>query len=101
MVRPFQILVTAISLALSVSACTTKGSELFTPSPRPTARFPNIGYATWTDAEPPYRLYPGDVLTVETPAAPELNRTITVQADGRISLPLLPPIMVADRSILD
>jgi len=41
------------------------------------------------------------VLTVEVPAAPELNRTVTVQADGRVSLALLPPVMVADRSILD
>lgn len=90
-------------VVLAVSACASDrgGSELFTPSPHPSARFPNIGYATWSDAEPPYRLYPGDVLTVEAPAAPELNRTVTVQADGRVSLPLLAPIMVADRSILD
>jgi protein involved in polysaccharide export with SLBB domain len=95
--------VIALTLVLTLSACASSAgrSELFTPSPHPSARFPNIGYATWSDAEPPYRLYPGDQLTVEVPAAPELNRTVTVQADGRISLPLLAPVMVADRSILD
>ncbi len=41
------------------------------------------------------------MLTVEIPAAPELNRVVTVQADGRVSLPLLAPVMVADRSITD
>jgi len=93
----------ALSLLLVLSACASDagGPDLITPSPRPSARFPNIGYSNWSDAEPPYRLYPGDVLTVEVPAAPELNRVVTVQADGRISLPLLEPVMVADRSILD
>jgi len=93
----------ALVLSLGLSACASGAGrpDLFTPAPHPSARFPNIGYATWSDTEPPYRLYPGDQLTVEVPAAPELNRTVTVQADGRISLPLLEPVMVADRSILD
>jgi polysaccharide export outer membrane protein len=89
-------------LALALSACSSSTNpDLFTPKPQPTNRFPNIGYATWSDAEPPYRLYPGDVLSVEVPAAPELNRIVTVQADGRISLPLLEPVMVADQPIVD
>jgi protein involved in polysaccharide export with SLBB domain len=92
----------ALSLMLALAACASKSNpELFTPAPQPSADFPNIGYATWSDQEPPYRLYPGDVLTIETPSAPELNRTVTVQADGRISLPLIEPVMVADRPILD
>jgi polysaccharide export outer membrane protein len=61
--------------------------------------FAEIGFATWTDNEPEYRLYPGDVLDVGPLSAPELNRTVTVQPDGRVSLPLLPPLMAADRSI--
>ena len=28
---------------------------------RPTADFPNIGYATWNEDEPPYRLYAGEI----------------------------------------
>jgi polysaccharide export outer membrane protein len=93
----------ALSFALALAACGSDGGkpDMFTPAPKPSARFPDIGYATWSDAEPPYRLYPGDVLTLEIPAAPELNRTVTVQADGRISAALLRPIMVADRSIED
>lgn len=92
----------SLAVTLALSACgATSNPDNFTPTPQPSAAFPNIGYATWSDEEPPYRLYPGDVLTVEIPAAPELNRTVTVQADGRISLPLLEPVMVADRPILD
>ncbi|HTI68264.1 MAG TPA: polysaccharide biosynthesis/export family protein [Caulobacteraceae bacterium] len=60
--------------------------------------FVDIPYATWTDDEPDYRLYPGDQLDVSVLSAPELSRSVTVQPDGRITLPLLPPIMVADRS---
>jgi protein involved in polysaccharide export with SLBB domain len=61
-------------------------------------RFPNIPYATWKDDEPQYRLYPGDELDVVAPSAPELNKTVTVQPDGRIMLPLIAPQMAAGRS---
>jgi polysaccharide export outer membrane protein len=60
--------------------------------------FVDIPYATWTDAEPEYRLYPGDQLDVTVLSAPELNRSVVVQPDGRITMPLVPPMMVADRS---
>jgi protein involved in polysaccharide export with SLBB domain len=61
-------------------------------------RFANIPYAAWTEDEPQYRLYPGDELDVIVPSAPELNKTVTVQPDGRIMLPLLAPQMAAGRS---
>ena len=61
--------------------------------------FADIGYATWQDSEPDYRLYPGDILEVSVLSAPELNRTVTVQPDGRITLPLVQPVMAADRSV--
>jgi polysaccharide export outer membrane protein len=61
-------------------------------------RFVNIPYAAWTDDEPQYRLYPGDEIDVSVPSAPELNKTVTVQPDGRIMLPLLAPQMAAGRS---
>jgi protein involved in polysaccharide export with SLBB domain len=61
-------------------------------------RFVNIPYAAWTEDEPQYRLYPGDELDVVVPSAPELNKTVTVQPDGRIMLPLLAPQMAAGRS---
>ena len=87
----------ALSAAALLAGCASSG-EPFTPRPQPTAAFPNIGYANWTDAEPPYRFYPGDELEVSIPSAPELNRTVIVQPDGRVSLPLIAPVMVADRT---
>ena len=71
------------------------------PAPRATQGqgFSDIPYASWTDYEPDYRFYPGDELEVSLPSAPELNKTVTVQPDGRISLPLITPVMAADRTI--
>ena len=63
--------------------------------------FQDIGYATWSDDEPSYRLYPGDELDIAVPSAPELNKTVTIQPDGRVSLPLVGPVMVADRTTLE
>jgi polysaccharide export outer membrane protein len=63
------------------------------------APFANIGFATWQEDEPEYRLYPGDTMDISVLSAPELNRTVTVQPDGRITMPLVPPIMAADRSV--
>ena len=72
------------------------------PGPRAHPRdggFRDIPYASWNDYEPPYRFYPGDEIEVSAPSAPELNKTVTVQPDGRISLPLIPATMAADRTI--
>jgi polysaccharide export outer membrane protein len=63
--------------------------------------FQDIGYATWNDDEPSYRLYPGDELDIAVPSAPELNKTVTIQPDGRVSLPLVGPVMVADRTTME
>src|SRR5579871_2404880 len=60
--------------------------------------FVDVPYATWTQDEPQYRLYPGDELDVAFPSAPELNKTVVVQPDGRIMLPLVEPQMAADRT---
>jgi protein involved in polysaccharide export with SLBB domain len=88
-----------LAAALGLGACASAtGGEPFSPTPRPTAEFPNIGYATWTEEEPSYRFYPGDEVEVSTPSAPELNKVVTVGLDGRISLPLIDPVMAADRT---
>lgn len=68
---------------------------------QPTGDFAPIPYASWGEDEPGYRLYPGDVLDVAVPSAPELARTVTVQPDGRITLPLIPQVMAADRSVAE
>lgn len=70
-----------------------------TPTARQAPAFADISYADWTESEPPYRVYPGDELEISVPSAPELSKTLVIQPDGRISLPLLGPIMVADRTL--
>jgi protein involved in polysaccharide export with SLBB domain len=84
--------------ALLLSGCASSPSRGETTGP---AGFADIPYADWSDYEPPYRLYPGDEVDVTIPSAPELNKLVTVQPDGRISLPLISPVMVADRTILE
>ncbi|WP_374655658.1 polysaccharide biosynthesis/export family protein [Phenylobacterium sp.] len=70
------------------------------PAPKPRGQaFSDILYATWTDDEPDYRFFPGDELEVAVPSAPELTKTVTVQPDGRVALPLIGPVMAADRTI--
>ncbi len=81
---------------MAVAACATGAPPTHQAA---AAQFPNIGYATWTDDEPPYRVFPGDEIEITTPSAPELNKTVTVQPDGRVSLPLVRSIMLADRTL--
>jgi polysaccharide export outer membrane protein len=85
---------TAASLlgALALSSCAS------TTPLRPTADFTDIGYSAWTNDEPPYRVYPGDELDIQVPSAPELSKTVVVQPDGRVSLPLVHAVMVADHT---
>jgi protein involved in polysaccharide export with SLBB domain len=89
-----------LALAASLAACADT-QEIYAPAPRPTADFQNVTYATWNDDEPDYRLFPGDELDVQVPSAPELGKVVTVQPDGRVSLPLIAPVMVADRSVVE
>lgn len=94
--------VTVLLASLALSACATGSIEPFSPGARQSADFPDIAYATWTDEEPEYRLYPGDQIEVRVPSAPELSqKLLTVQPDGRISMPLVGQVAVADRSIPD
>lgn len=46
-----------------------------------------------------YRLGPGDELAVTLYSVPDLDRTVTVGPDGRIALPLVPPVMAANRTV--
>jgi polysaccharide export outer membrane protein len=88
----------AILALFAVSALTVGGLAVAPVGAFAAQRFTNIPYATWTEDEPQYRLYPGDELDVVVPSAPELNKTVTVQPDGRIMLPLVAPQMAAGRS---
>jgi polysaccharide export outer membrane protein len=74
------------------------------PAPRapgpPPSSFPNIGYADWSEQEPEYRLYPGDQVDITVPSAPELSKVgLVVQPDGRVTMPLIDPVMAADRTV--
>ena len=93
----------ALSFVAALAGCAPEQGrpDVFAPQPHPSAQFPNINYANWSAAEPAYRLYPGDELDVQVTSAPELSKTVTVQPDGRVSLPLLAPVMVADRTVPD
>jgi len=84
----------SIGLSLVLAAAASQAGAA-RPPPQP---FVNIPFATWTDDEPQYRLYPGDELDVVVPSAPELSKTVTVQPDGRVNLPLIAPQMAADRT---
>lgn len=102
--RPIPVLTACVGFLLTGCATPTApqmavmGAKQPAPAPRePT--FNNIPYASWTDYEPDYRFYPGDELEVAVPSAPELTKTVTVQPDGRITLPLIGPVMAADRTI--
>jgi protein involved in polysaccharide export with SLBB domain len=88
-----------VLLASGLAACGHIDAEPITPGPKPTARFANIDYADWSEEEPSYRFYPGDEVDVSVPSAPELNKSAVVQPDGRVSLPLINPVMAADRTI--
>lgn len=61
-------------------------------------QFTDIGYADWSEYEPPYRFYPGDEIEVTVPSAPEFNKTQIVGPDGRITMGLVGRVMAADRT---
>ena len=92
-----RLLVSPLAVA-ALGGCAQLAPHVSAP---PGGGFADIGYSTFSPAEPPYRLYPGDVLDVAFPSAPELNREVTVQPDGRIGLPLVAPVMAADLSVPD
>jgi protein involved in polysaccharide export with SLBB domain len=83
--------IAALLAAVSTSAVTPGAARAAQP-------FVNIPYATWAQDEPSYRIYPGDELDVTAPSAPELNKTVTVQPDGRIIVPLIEPQMAGGRT---
>ena len=97
----FRLHLFAPALAALLAACASSPSSSFERSGPPgvgAAGFVDIPYASWDQREPAYRLYPGDIVDISVLSAPELNRTVTVAPDGRISMPLLQPVMAADRS---
>ena len=95
-----RLILLGLAGAAAAGALPSASQALGPPShrPRPTP-FTDIPYASWSEAEPGYLLYPGDEIEVATPTAPELTRTVKVGPDGRVSLPLIGQVMAADRSL--
>ena len=84
---------TAVILMGSILAsCASQGNPPTTVSGIP-------GFQPYSPSLPNYRIYPGDQLEITVYSAPELSRTVTVGPDGRIHMPLLPPVMVANRTL--
>lgn len=111
MLRRSRLIASAV-LALGLGACGhvpnplrlyDRGPDIYPVAggaPGQVARsFQDIGYADWSEYEPPYRFYPGDAVEVIVPSAPELNREVIVQPDGRVTMPLIEPVMAADRTV--
>lgn len=87
----------ALLLAAFLSAC-GGGPRIVTPTPVPTASFPEAPFPTWTDADADYRFFPGDELSLTVFSAPELNGNLTVAPDGRIYLPLGGSVVAGDKT---
>ncbi|WP_298917376.1 polysaccharide biosynthesis/export family protein [uncultured Algimonas sp.] len=72
------------------------------PSASGATVIPALGqFQQWMEWEPEYRLVPGDQLDIVVGSAPELSRTLTVGPDGRVVMPMSPPIMAAGRTFTD
>ena len=98
MMTPRKLTRLGLLAVLALGACASRSTSTAAVD---SEAFPNIGYATWSNDEPAYRLFPGDELDIAVPTAPELAKTVTVQPDGRVSLPLIGPVMVADRTTVE
>ncbi len=87
----------ALVFALGLGAC-GGGPRIVTPTPVPTAEFPEAPFPTWTDADADYRFFPGDEVSLTVFSAPELNANLTVAPDGRIYLPLGGSVIAGDKT---
>jgi len=70
-------------------------------TPRRTAPTRGPVFQRWVETEKQYRFYPGDQLDIVVSSAPELSRTLTVGPDGRISMPMVKPVMAAGRTLIE
>ena len=101
MIADRRSLLTAMAL-LGLGACAAvPGAGRGRPLQREGSGFVDIPFATWSDDEPEYLLYPGDEIEVATPTASELTRTTRVGPDGRITVPLVGQVMPADRTMAE
>ena len=90
--RPVRALALSTALCGALSACASQ-------QPVQSHEFDNSRFATWTEQDPGYRLFPGDELDIVVYAAPELSRTLIVGPDGRLIMPYAAPVMAANKTI--
>lgn len=89
----------AILTASALAVCACASTSHTSAASGDDHSFQDIGYAAWNDAEPAYQLFPGDEIELVIPSAPENNKVLTVQPDGRVTLPLVGEMMVAARPL--
>lgn len=65
----------------------------------PAMEFPIGSFHAWRADDEPMRLYPGDILSIEVPSAPELSGTAEIASDGRVAVPLVGSVRVADMTL--
>lgn len=58
----------------------------------------SVQFVEWRNADPAFRLFPGDTIDVTVHTASELDRTVVVGPDGRVNLPLAGRVMIAGRT---
>lgn len=58
-------------------------------------------FEAFTPERSSYLLGPGDRLDITVYAVPEFSRSVVIGPDGRISMPMVDPIQVADLSLAD
>jgi polysaccharide export outer membrane protein len=89
---PLRLALCSLLAATALTACSHS-------QPVQSYEFTGDRFATWTDEDPGYRLFPGDELDIVVYAAPELSRTILVAPDGRLLMPYAKPIMAGNKTI--
>src|SRR5262245_20964980 len=81
-----------LALGLALEACSSPHLGVVPESVVP---------APYPPPDQPYRLQPGDELEIRYFHTPEQNLTLPVRPDGFISLPLIPELRAAGRTVED
>lgn len=94
--EPLALLLAALVLGTGSLGCTSgsgapRQAESVAGSPRPVATGPAA-------PSPEYRLQAGDVLEIKHFYTPELNETLSIRPDGRISLPIAGEVEAAGQT---
>ncbi len=77
---------------LAMASCSMQKTPTNSPA------FQSTSFSDWQIDDAAYRFYPGDKMGLNFRSAPELDRELTIAPDGRVSLPLLGSVMVANLS---